>query len=85
MEENKIEVPVAFYPNPTTGKFSINRISTNINSFLIVCDVSGRIVFNSLVKTSEFDISFLENGIYSAFIKKNGFMQPVKNKIVLMK
>lgn len=57
------------YPNPTNGILNING---NVNSFRIV-DMTGKTVFEQTVNQHNpaFDLSTLNNGIYTAIINNN--------------
>ena len=55
---------VVVYPNPTDGIFTIEN-AENVTFDLSVIDITGKEVFNSTVnKTSSFDMSAAEKGIY---------------------
>jgi hypothetical protein len=64
---NQTQSEITIYPNPGSGQFKI--ISTDDISSIIVCDVTGRIVYQSAVGSKEIniDISSEAKGIY--FVK----------------
>lgn len=53
------------YPNPTSGKVSVSQTNVNSAFSINVYDVSGQQVFSSRLATkADFDLSFLQPGIY---------------------
>ncbi|OFY82250.1 MAG: hypothetical protein A3F72_09465 [Bacteroidetes bacterium RIFCSPLOWO2_12_FULL_35_15] len=55
------------YPNSSNGLIVVENKDEGINSKVIVSDLAGKIVFSKVInnkQTNEFDLQYLENGIY---------------------
>ena len=84
VSENNFAEKIVLYPNPSTGKFTINSNSlSEENIELTVFDVLGKMVYTTSLnaQTNTLDLSFLQAGIYAASFK-NGETLVIK-KIVL--
>jgi hypothetical protein len=60
--EVQMENEISIYPNPSDGNFQINTWD-NENAFIIITDLSGRIVYENTWK-SQFTMENLESGLY---------------------
>jgi hypothetical protein len=71
VEEDADKLSVEVYPNPTSGKFTVN---TDSDSDLLVTDVLGRNVASRKVVSSgtEIDLSHLHKGLYLLHLASNG-------------
>ncbi len=76
----------AIVPNPTTGKFKLISKYENQGDVLMVTvrDINGRVVVKEiqLEKLNEFDLSFLEKGVYYVEIKNT--TERIVKKVVLL-
>lgn len=75
---------IMVYPNPCTGLFTVNNLSSKNDGTISIFDVYGKLVFYKSCtssKTSEnIDISELENGIY--FLRIDSKHQSLTKKII---
>ena len=69
LKENKEEIELSIYPNPTSGIFSIEIKNSELN-YVRIYDVNGREIKHSITNSS-FDISAYSSGIYILEIGTN--------------
>lgn len=84
LDENSSTSAVLF-PNPGTGKFTIKLDrEPSVNAMIKVFDMTGKMVYNNLLtsRKSEFDLEFLETGIYLVKILDNDRVDEVKVNII---
>ncbi|MGB1040415.1 MAG: YCF48-related protein [Flavobacteriales bacterium] len=62
LKENKEEVKVLFYPNPTTGSFTVESKNSDVK-YVKVFDINGKEIINSSTRFN-FDVSAYSNGLY---------------------
>lgn len=74
--ENKIEtkkelksdaLKLKVYPNPGNGMFIVENKNEEVNSNLIISDLTGKIVFSRIIsnnQSDQIDLKQLENGVY---------------------
>ncbi len=88
IDENEAESSVKIFPNPTSGIFTLsleNLKSPDIQ--VTIVDISGKIVYKSVIKNSEFsitsdiDISDLSKGYY--FLHIDGNLESIYRQIIL--
>jgi len=78
----------SIYPNPTSGEFTLNLPSEEINWQIIIKDVEGRIIYFKKIteKSSLLRINTdAENGIYLVYITNNQTNETVVKKLVIQK
>jgi hypothetical protein len=68
------------YPNPTSGKFTINLNDTNTKTQIQIVDLTGKVVFeNSYQNQSNIQLNLdAPNGIYFVKVMENGNQSVVK-------
>jgi hypothetical protein len=73
-EDAKLKV----YPNPGNGTFIVENQNEELNSKVIISDLTGKIIYNGILNNNErneIDLQNIENGIYVLkVINKNNFM-----------
>jgi hypothetical protein len=82
---NNIETPVitTIFPNPTTGKFTIET-SIKEKQNIEVVDLNGRLVFSqNLTGTTVVDVNTLNEGVYTLSIKNR--RSALYKKLVIVK
>lgn len=71
---SNLESPFIIYPNPNDGIIQVKHsFSSSMNPVLSIVDVSGKVVFSSLLiqNDQKIDISSLVSGVYFAIISSN--------------
>jgi hypothetical protein len=70
-QDDKKEISVKVFPNPTTSKVMIYIVGDITPKQLIITDLTGRTVYNSPISQMEnhLDISALAKGTYLVFVK----------------
>lgn len=61
LSSDEMNTQLVAYPNPTSGIVNLNEME---NAMILVKDMSGRIVMNTLVNDGKVNLSNLENGFY---------------------
>ena len=63
-EDKTEDVGIKFYPIPSSGKIQLTGIEKLENPTIAVFDLNGKMVWNTMSKSTEINLSKLENGLY---------------------
>lgn len=76
-----ISKPVVLYPNPNNGTFFINTNQADIENLDVgLYDIFGKLIYQTKVNTSTFEISIpnLKSGVYLLKLNSNTFIKTLK-------
>jgi hypothetical protein len=75
VNENKLELGLSVFPNPSEGMFSVKTIVPFNNANINIVDLTGKIVYNTTETTNnrvDLNLAHLAGGIYYLSVTNNG-------------
>lgn len=73
--------PIAVFPNPSSGNFTIRGEALRTGSRILICDMQGREVFSAVLNAPELQLGLVAPGMYTVAVTNGS--EILKTKLVI--